>query len=158
MKNASADKLEEQVNWLLGRVRAAKERGLKKKADYWGRRYLNSFAAKYVAVRRAYRQMKLHRPLNKSELRAIAGSLAAWKGTGEEVLVHLKRKPSNPNYFRTYMVFGIENRALQYFILPLLEQLVDLVPYQYTIRGGVKDGDQSCSEGDEHRPSLGNRA
>jgi Reverse transcriptase (RNA-dependent DNA polymerase) len=130
-------KEEEHVEQLLKRIRVAKELGQGKKLKHWVRVYLNSYDANYLAVRRANGQLKLDRRFDKAELRAIAGRLDAWKGTKEEVLVHLKRKPSNPNYFRIYMAFGIENRALQYLVLRLLEILADLVPYQYTIRGGV---------------------
>jgi hypothetical protein len=52
------------------------------------------------------------------------------------VLVRLKKKASNPDSFRTYMAFGIENKALQYLVLRLLEQIADIAPYQFMLRGG----------------------
>jgi hypothetical protein len=36
------------------------------------------------------------------------------------------------------MEFGIENRALQYLVRPPLEILADIVPFQYTLKGGTK--------------------
>lgn len=137
MSITNPKKEEEHVEQLLKRIRVAKELGHGKKLEHWVCVYLNSYSAKYLAVRRANGQMKLDRRLKKAELEAIAGRIDAWKGTDEEVLVHLKRKPSNPYDFRIYMAFGIENRALQYLVLKPLEILADLVPYQYTIRGGV---------------------
>jgi reverse transcriptase-like protein len=34
------------------------------------------------------------------------------------------------------MAFGIENQALQYLVLALLEQVADIAPYQYLVRNG----------------------
>jgi len=48
-----------------------------------------------------------------SEITAIASSLDAWKGSGEPVRVHRKRK-TTPGEYRTVLEFEIENRALQY--------------------------------------------
>jgi hypothetical protein len=135
MKSA---KEEEHVAMLLRRVRDANALGRIGKRDYWIRSYLNSNDAKLVAVRRANRQFKSDRRLKKAELRAIGERLNPWKGTDEPVLVHLKRKPSNPNYFRVFMDFGIENRALQYLVRRPLEILADTVPFQYTLKGGTK--------------------
>jgi hypothetical protein len=129
---------EEHVRQLLKRVRDANEAGRVQERDYRIREYLNSYDAKLQAVRRANHQFKFNQRFSKGELRAIAERLNPWKGTDEPVLVHLKRKPSNPDCFRTFMEFGIENRALQYLVRRPLETLAEFEPYQYTIKGGVQ--------------------
>ena len=53
------------------------------------------------------------------------------------MLVHQKLKSFDPKLYRTYTAFGIENRALQYLVLRLLEQVADVTPYQYTVWGGI---------------------
>ena len=131
-------KEEEHVDKLLKRVRDANEAGRVQERDYRIRAYLNSYDAKLQAVRRANQQFKFNQRFSKGELRAIAERLNPWKGTDEPALVHLKRKPSNPDYFRTYMEFGIENRALQYLVRRPLEIVADLLPFQYTIKGGMQ--------------------
>ena len=138
MPSVQSTEQQTHVANLLEQVRTANELGKHKKVRRCASVYLNSFDAKYAAVRRANAQMKLDHRFDRAELRSIAEGLDAWKGTKEDVLVHLKQKPSNPNYHRIYMAFGIENRALQYLVLRLLEQLVDFAPYQYTIRGGTR--------------------
>jgi hypothetical protein len=137
LPNVRSDRKEEHVAKLLRCIGRAKERGQRKKLDFFLATYLNSHDAKCTAVRRANSQLKLNRRFDKAELQKIAGDLDPWKGTDEEVLVHLKRKSSNPDDFRVYMAFGIENRALQYLLLRPLEILADIAPYQYTIRGGL---------------------
>jgi len=130
-------KSEEHVEQLLERVRRANELGQIKKRDYWARTYLESFDARYAAVLRANRRRDIDDRLDGASVRTVATRLNAWKGTDETVLVHVKRKSSNPDSFRTYMAFGIENRALQYLVLRLLEQMADVDSCQYTIRGGI---------------------
>jgi hypothetical protein len=120
---------------LLRRIRLAKELGNFKDVNRCVHDYFKSHHAKCLAVHRANRQLKL---LDESELPAIAERLDPRKGTDEEVLVHRKRKSSNPDEYRIFMDFGIENRALQYLVLLPLEILADIAPYQYTIRGGMK--------------------
>jgi hypothetical protein len=122
---------------LLGKVRVAIETGKRKKADYWTRRYLNSGAAKRMAVNEAYRSIKPHRRPDKSILLSIAQKIDPWQGTTEDVIVHLKPKKSNPNDYRPIMDFGIENRALQHLVFPVLRELVQLHPRQYGTRGGT---------------------
>jgi len=135
MKNTTKE--EEHVADLLKHVRVANERGHPGKLQYWTGVYLNSFDARYGAVQRANRRRDIDDRLDKASVRTIATRLDAWKGTAEEVLVHAKRKSSNPASLRTYMAFGIENSALQYLVLSLLEQIADTDPCQYTIRGGI---------------------
>jgi hypothetical protein len=131
-------KEEEHIRQLLKRVHNAHALGQFKKRDYWVRTYLDSYDAKLLAIRRANKKFKLNRRFDDKELQAMASGMDAWKGTTEEVLVHLKRKPSNPCDFRIYMAFGIQNRGLQYLIFELLKELAEIEPYQYTARGGVK--------------------
>jgi hypothetical protein len=130
-------KEEEHVADLLKHVRIANELGQLRKLKYWTRVYLNSFDARYAAVQKANRQRKIGHRLDEASVRVVATRLNAWRGTDEAVLVHAKRKSSNPSSFRTYMAFGIENSALQYLVLKLLEQIADTDPCQYTIRGGM---------------------
>lgn len=138
MSTMNQKKQEQHVLELLQRIRHAREAGRYKEVRHWTQAYLNSYDAKCVAARSANARVKLDRRHDKAELRAIAGRLDPWSGTTEEVLVHLKRKPSNPDDFRVFMEFGIENRALQYLVRRPLLILADFTPYQYTIRGGVK--------------------
>jgi hypothetical protein len=128
MANMKLMKQESHVEQLLSRIRVAKELGRGKRVAYSLCEYLNSHDAKCSAARRANRQVKLDRRLGKAKLRALAAGLDPWKGTKEDVLVNLKRKPSNPDDFRIYMAFGFENRAVQYLVLRPLEILADLVP------------------------------
>jgi hypothetical protein len=68
---------------------------------------------------------------DKSELDAIAARIDPWKGSNEDVFVVNIPKEDNPNEFRQTMAFGIENRALQYLVLLVLRELVELHPSQY---------------------------
>jgi hypothetical protein len=137
MMNTLPTKEEEHVAKLLTRIRDAKELGQVKKLRHWTGAYLNSFDARLAAVQRANRRRKLNERLDTATVLKVAAGLDAWQGTDEPVLVHSKPKTSNPDSFRTYMAFGIENRALQYLVLPLLEQVACIPPYQYTVRGGL---------------------
>jgi hypothetical protein len=74
-----------------------------------------------MAVRRAYKQMPPHLRPDQADLPAIAQRIDPWKGTNEAVHVYRKLKSSKPGHYRLIMNFGIENRALQYLVLSLLE-------------------------------------
>ena len=137
MPNIQPTIQEEHVADLLKHVRVANELGQLRKLRYWTGVYLNSFDARYAAAQRANRRRNIDDRLDEASVRTVATRLNAWKGTDEAVLVHAKRKSSNPASFRTYMAFGIENSALQYLVLRLLEQIADIAPCQYTIRGGM---------------------
>ncbi len=137
MLNVQLTKEEQHVEKLLTRIRIAKEAGRFKELRHWTGAYLNSFDARLAAVQRANQRRKLNDRLDTATVLKIAASLDAWKGTDEPVLVHRKPKASNPGSYRTYMAFGIENRALQYLVLPLLEQVSDVAPNHYTVRGGT---------------------
>jgi hypothetical protein len=136
MLNIQPTKEEQHVAKLLTRIRIAKELGHHKKLRHWTGVYLNSFHAKLAAVQRANGRRKLSNRLDTATVRTTAADLDAWEGTDERVLVHRKPKASNPGSFRTYMAFGIENRALQYLVLPLFEQVADVAPYQYLVKNG----------------------
>jgi hypothetical protein len=97
--------------------------------------YLRSHHAKMIATKRAYRALRWERRPRRKELPSIAASLNPWNGSKEKVVVHLKKK-GNGDY-RLLMDFGIENRALQYLLLPILQTAADLHPYQYATQGGV---------------------
>jgi hypothetical protein len=137
MLNIQPTKEELHVAKLLKRIRRAYELGRHKELRYRTGAYLNSFHAKLAAVQRANRRRKLNDRLDTATERNTAQGLDAWQGTDEPVLVHRKPKTSKPDSFRTYMAFGIENQALQYLVLPLLEQVACIPPYQYTVRGGL---------------------
>jgi hypothetical protein len=137
MMNIQPTKEEIHVAKLLKQVRIAKELHQIKKLRHWTGAYLNSFHAKLAAVQTANRCRKPGDRLDTATVRKTADGLDARQGTDEPVLVHRKRKASNPDSFRTYMAFGIENRALQYLLLRLLEQVADVAPYQYTVKGGT---------------------
>jgi hypothetical protein len=136
MLNIQPTKEEEHAAKLLTRIRIAKELGQVKKLRYWTGVYFNSFDARLAAVQRANRRRKLKNRLDTATVLKVAAGLDARQGTDEPVLVHRKRKTSNPDSFRTYMAFGIENKALQYLVLRLLEQVAVIPPYQYSVMGG----------------------
>lgn len=121
---------------LVGDIREAHCKGQGKRAEYLQRRYLTSYDAKLVAARRGYRAMKLpHRP-DVATLPDLASRLDARTGTAEKVTVRPKAKKNNPHESRLIMEFGIENRSLQYLLLPCIAARADLDPNQYFINGG----------------------
>src|SRR5262249_39687639 len=97
----------EHARAMLRRIRFARDDGKKKRADYLGRQYINSYDAKLMAVCKAYRKMQPHRRPDKAELPMIAKRIDPWKGTNEEVRVHCRPKSSNPDGYRVIMNFGI---------------------------------------------------
>jgi Reverse transcriptase (RNA-dependent DNA polymerase) len=115
----------------LKRIRAAVQAGKWKKANWLIVEWLRSPEAKRLAVRLARRKMKCHCRPHKSELDAIAEHLDPWKGSNEDVFVVNIPKENNPYDVRQTMAFGIENRALQYLVLLVLRELVELHPSQY---------------------------
>ena len=125
-----------QVDKLIRGVASAHKAGKKKRCAYLASQYLRSFDARLVATWRAYRKLNRHRRPDRKLLPSIATSLSAWKGTTEKAVVHMVEKGSNGGY-RLPMDFGIENRALQYLLVRLLEATADLHPEQYLMKGGV---------------------
>jgi hypothetical protein len=125
-----------QVDKFIRRVASAHKAGKKKRCAYLASQYLQSFDARLVATWRAYRKLNRHRRPDRKLLPSIAASLSPWAGTKETAVVNMKEKGSNGGY-RLPMDFGIENRALQYLLVPLLGATADLHPEQYLMRGGV---------------------
>jgi hypothetical protein len=125
-----------QVDKLIRGVASAHKAGKKRRCAYLASQYLQSFDARLVATWRAYRQLNRYRRPDRKLLPSIAASLSPWAGTKETAVVNMKEKGSNGG-FRLPMDFGIENRALQYLLVPLLEATADLHPEQYLMRGGV---------------------
>jgi hypothetical protein len=121
---------------LLADVAKARNAGTRK-LQRAVRRYLTSHDAKRVALHRAYRKLYWRQRPPKSALAKLVSQLDAYAGTDEKVLVHAKRKDSNPLDTRVLMEFGIENKALQCLVLRVLGELVDLDPRQYLLKGGV---------------------
>ena len=115
----------------LKRIRAAVQAGKWKKVNWLVEQWLRSLEAKRLATRLAYRKMKPHCRPDKSELDAIAARIDPWKGSNEDVFVVNIPKENNPDDVRQTMAFGIENRALQYLVLLVLRELVELHPGQY---------------------------
>jgi hypothetical protein len=122
---------------LLKRIRAARQAGKSKKVRWLVEEWLRSYQAKRLAVRLAYRKMPKHCRPDKSELDAIAKALDPWKGSGEVAYVGKQAKEHKPNEYRLTIDFGIENRALQYLLLIVLREAMELHPDQYGNRGGV---------------------
>ena len=58
-------------------------------------------------------------------------TLTRGKGSNEDVFVVNIPKENNPDDVRQTMAFGIDNRALQYLVLLVLRELVELHPSQY---------------------------
>lgn len=125
--------LPERTLRLLKRIHLAHSMGKRKKQDYLSKDYLNTDEAKSVATQLAYRALRRGEKRTPDELKTIARSLDAWKGTTEAVEVRFKRKPNGD--YRPIMEFGIENRALQYLILPILRVFAQLQSCQYGMRG-----------------------
>jgi hypothetical protein len=127
-------KAEAHVGAILHRARAAHEAGEPKLFRRWTIQYLQSADAKALATMSAYRAMPYRRRPSPKKLPAIVASLKPWAGTNEAAIVCMKKKPNG--YYRLFMDFGIENRALQYLLLPLLKIGADLHPHQSATRGG----------------------
>ena len=125
-----------QVDKLIRGVASAHKAGKKRRCAYLASRYLQSFDARLVATWRAYRKLNRHRRPDRKLLPSIAASLSPWTGTKEAAVVNMKEKGINGGY-RLPMDFGIENRALQYLLIPLLQATADLHPEQYLMKGGV---------------------
>jgi hypothetical protein len=121
---------------MLKRIHAAHLEGNTRLRRHLIELFLNSFEARLTAVSWAAKRFPKGERPDGATIRAIAQKLDPWKGTTEAVAVSFKKKP-NSDKRRTVMSFGIENRALQYLILMVLEQTADLHPHQYATRGGV---------------------
>ena len=120
---------------ILGHAEAAHREGKGKLFRRLCVQYLQSFDARILATVAAYRSMNWrHRP-PKSALPSIANFLDPWAGSAEPATVLLKKKPYG--YYRLVIDFGIERKALQHLLIPLLQTAANLHPHQYATRGGV---------------------
>lgn len=124
-----------RVEKMLAQIASAHKAGKYKKAKRLSIVYLRSFDARYGAVLEAYNALKpRNRPARKS-LPAIARGLDAWKGTQEVVILRLKEKEKSPGDYRDIKEFGIESKALQYLVFPLLKVQANLHLNQYGMIG-----------------------
>ncbi|TPI63943.1 hypothetical protein FJ417_03305 [Mesorhizobium sp. B3-1-7] len=130
---ASRGKAKVHCHALIQRIRAAHSAGKRKKAAYLSGIYLRSLDARYLATLRANAALKKNRRVAPEKLLSIAQSLDAWAGTQEKVILRLK--PKDNGHARKLMDYGIENRALQYLVRPLIGAQSDLHPRQYGTRG-----------------------
>ena len=126
-----------QVRKMLNKIADAHVSHKTKRAHYWTLQYLSSHSAKIIAVEEAFRKMRREDRPEHGELTAIAQRLDPWKGTREQVFAYLKPKGSEGD-FRIVMDFGIENRALQHLLRPLIRKVCPLHPSQFAHSGGVK--------------------
>jgi hypothetical protein len=143
---------------LLTRIGAAHSSGKKALEKRHVALFLNSYEAHHTAVVRAVKQFPKSKRPDAATIKAIAQKLDPWKGTQEPVAVSYKKKKSNPDERRITMNFGIENSALQYLILMVLEKTADLHPRQYATKGGVhsviKQVAKAMSDGYLHAVEL----
>lgn len=115
-------------------ISAARTLGDDRSAKFLTTKYLQSYDARLAAVGMARRKLPWsQRPMPKS-LPDIAKTLNAFSGTNEPALVELIPKGDNGDY-RKVVNFGIENRALQYLIAPLLRATCEIHPHQYGSKG-----------------------
>jgi hypothetical protein len=131
----SLHKAQAHARKMIMSIRRAHDGGAYKKADALTRIYLDSIDARYVAVWEAYGRLKPHQRPKASRLFDIARSLNPQVGSQEPVHLWFKQKVEKPHKFRPIMDFGIENRALQYLVLPVLQARSDPHPSQYARRG-----------------------
>jgi hypothetical protein len=123
------------VEGMLRRIEDAHRAGKRGDADYLTRQHLGSYDAMYTAALTAWRKLEKDRRPNLNLLPGIAERLNAWSGTDETVILQLKEKENNPNQLRTILDFGIENRALQHLLRPVLQVRADLHSSQYLLKG-----------------------
>lgn len=122
---------------LSGAINAALAKGNEKDARRAQRRYLSSFSARLVAVRKAYRSLEYGKRPAYKDLAIIASNLSPFLGTDESVTVHLKQKAGGSIDPRIIMDFGFENRALQRLVFRALLPFVKLRGTQFATKGGV---------------------
>lgn len=134
-KAPSIHRAQVHTKTLLKRIHAAYCSGKRKLGDHLMREYLNSMDAQYAATHVAYNQLKPHLRPNAKCLFPIAQSLDPWNGSDEAVYLRFQPKKGNPDEYRPILDFGIEHRALQYLVLPLLRARSEQHPCQYGRRG-----------------------
>jgi len=139
--NAELKRAEKQEKKLFKAVQTAHKAGQMVHAQKLVKRYLISWAPKYVAVVEAHRKMPNHHKKTGMVAGTIASRMNSFEGTGEPVTLHFKTKGTDDD-FRPIMDFGIENRALQHLVLRVLEAQTNLHPSQYGTREGVTGAGQ----------------
>jgi hypothetical protein len=127
-------KAERHVSEMLLHAEKAHRSGKQKRFRYFAAEYLNSYDARLMAVREAYRALNWGRRPEINALPGIAKSLDAWIGADEPMRVNIEPKDSGD--YRIVMDFGIINRALQYLVFPLVGASADLHDHQYGTLGG----------------------
>lgn len=135
-RSTSRDKCNAHEQKLVQALREAHLSGKPKLARYRQRRYLESYATRYMATEAAFKSLRVGLRPPKSSLSEIAEGLNAWRGTGEKVEVRWEPKKNNDHDFRTIMNFGIEHRALQYMVSSCLKAQANLHPMQFAIHCG----------------------
>lgn len=125
---------QKHVKKRLGSIATARSQPSKRRFTYLIKTYLQSYEARLIATAKARGQLKwYHRP-RWSDVPEIADKLNAWAGTREPAKVILMPKGNNGGY-RLVIDFRIENRALQYLILPLIESICSVHPLQFGGKG-----------------------
>jgi hypothetical protein len=133
---------------MLRRLREADSAQKGRRADHLARLYLTSLDAKYLATLQANKALPMSRRKHAAELPAIAKSLNPWAGSEERVKLIPKFK--DDGNVRLLMSFGIEHRALQYLVLPILRARADVHPAQYAsvgVHSAVRRAAELLAEG-----------
>ena len=129
----SLGKAKKHTDKMLRRIERAQKDGKTKLMLGLSAEYLKSHDARLLATLRAYRKLKPNLRPNYSELPTVARSLNPWKGTQEPVRVSYLKKPNGSR--RLIQSFGVQHKALQYLVAPVLEATADLHPDQYAGEG-----------------------
>jgi reverse transcriptase-like protein len=114
------------------RLGSASSAGKVKLTRHYARQLLTSHDAKLAATKAAYK--KKGRPRVPEEMKAVAEGICPWKGSAEPVKLYSVPKGSAGRR-RLIMDFGIENRTLQYLVVPALKLAANLHPYQFGTKG-----------------------
>ena len=120
---------------LFNKIAAAHVEGSSFKAWHFTVNYLNSFAAKLVAVDKAWQKLPNHLKNSKMDFRLIAKKINPFAGTDEPATLNWELKKEDFVDFRPVVAFGIENRALQYLVKRVLEAQTHVEPYQFGMKG-----------------------
>ena len=126
-----------QADKLHGKIYTAFQTGDSKALRAATRLFLNSNAAKVVAVARVNAGRNKDNRLSPKNVRKIARGLSPWRGSDEPATVIFKQKADNENEFRPIVDFGIKNQSLQLLVHAALDSACDLNPHQYFTRGGT---------------------
>jgi hypothetical protein len=128
----NVDHARHHADRLLNQISEASAAGKAKLVRYLAHQYISSYDAKLIASKMAFR--KAGRPSVPAEIIAVAEKSCPWKGTNEPVKVFSIPKGSSGDR-RIALKFGVENRALQYLVKPVLVATANLHPHQYGAKG-----------------------